>query len=517
MAKSRAQYIWENSEGDYNTDLITFSLIDESTVAIRQREGDIALPAKVIDIPKDERWNTKQMNSKLLQGILNGDSIPKIATSLMDVIGNNKDSAIRNARTMVTGAENEGRLDSYKNLDEQGVVQKKVWIATPDGRTRKTHVEVDGEEIDIDDQFSNGLMYPADPHGDASEVYNCRCSMRTHIIGFRKKDGSISKVEYKRDATMHEGQMADEKARRAATGTNKAKGQSKPATKTTPKGINRDYNNAFAKGYGQDYYDAMCDLVDKCGNEDLKAVWESYQSQINVPQPDYKGRGYASAGNIFVDKTKDAAGSSWQAKYETTFHESGHAIDHLSRDLAKTQGINFKYSSSYKNGAFPATIRDEVDELVKAKDAELKALFKAHKDDYEWLHNNGFISDGTWTYYKHYGSFLGGVPKYSKSMAYSAIEREIRTHAGGGIAIADLSDILEGATNARIQCGYGHGKSYWAKIMGVDEKLATEAFAEMTSATITNGASLQVLKEYLPRSYSMYEEMIKEIAKGGIV
>ena len=238
MAKSRDQYIWENSESDYSADLASFSLVDEATVARRQREGDITLPAKKVDIPKDERWNTKQMNSKLLQGILNGDSIPKIANSLKEVIGNNEASAIRNARTMTTGAENEGRLDSYKNLDSQGVVQKKVWIATADARTRKTHIEVDGEEIDIDDQFSNGLMYPADPHGDASEVYNCRCSMRTHIIGFRKKDGSISKVQYGRDRTLHDDQMAAEKARRLSAGeTIKPK-----SSATKPKGDQNAYN-----------------------------------------------------------------------------------------------------------------------------------------------------------------------------------------------------------------------------------------------------------------------------------
>jgi SPP1 gp7 family putative phage head morphogenesis protein len=516
MAKSRDQYIWENSEADYNADLVSFSLIDEATVARLQREGDITLPAKKIDIPKDERWNTKQMSSKLLQGILNGDSIPKIAESLKDVIGNNDASAVRNARTLTTQAENAGRLDSYKNLESQGVVQKKVWMATPDDRTRKSHIDIDGEEVDINDEFSNGLMYPADPAGAAEEVWNCRCSMRTHIIGFKRKDGSIAEVGYKRDATMHNEQMLEEKARRFLKGDTLP---SKPAKPVQQSGINRDYNSAFAKGYGQDYYNAMCDLVDKCDNEDLKTVWEEYQSQIRVTEPNYKGRGYASAGNIYVDKAKDAVGSSWQAKYETTFHESGHAIDHLSRDLAQTQGINFKFSSSYQNGAFPAMIRNEVDEMVKAKDAELKALFKAHKDDYEWLHANGFISDYSWAYYKRFGTFAGGggVPKYSKSLAYSAVEREIKAHSGGGLAIADLSDIVEGATNARIQCGYGHGKSYWAKLMGVDEKLATEAFAEMTSATIANGESLKVLKEYLPKSYAMYEEMIKEIAKGGIV
>lgn len=209
MAKSRKQYIEEHGGDD-----ISFSLIDEATVVRMRKLGRVTLPAKKIDIPKDERWNAKLIASKLLQGILNGSSVDKIAASLISVIGNNKASAIRNARTMVTQAENAGRFDSYDNLAEQGVIQKKVWIATPDDRTRQSHLDLDSEEVDIDAEFSNGLMYPGDPTGDPEEVWNCRCSMRDHIIGFRRADGSISYVERSRDNTMHDRQMREEKERR---------------------------------------------------------------------------------------------------------------------------------------------------------------------------------------------------------------------------------------------------------------------------------------------------------------
>ena len=195
-------------------DVISFTLLDAHTVDRLRREGDVKLPYKKVNIPKDERWNTKLMASKLLQGILAGDSIPDIAKSLLSVVGYNAASAVRNARTMVTGAENLGRLDSYDDLAEQGVIQKKVWIATADDRTRESHLELDGEEVDIDQPFSNGLMYPADPSGDPAEVYNCRCSMRDHIIGFRRADGSISYVGAERDTTSHEARIEEERERR---------------------------------------------------------------------------------------------------------------------------------------------------------------------------------------------------------------------------------------------------------------------------------------------------------------
>ena len=189
-------------------DEITFSLYNKEAVARLRKDGVIELPPKKVDIPKDKRWNSKQMTSKITHGILSGSSVSDIAESLKSVIGNNEASAIRNARTMFTSAENNGRLDSYKNLSAQGVVMKKEWEATPDDRTRPSHIDIDGEQQDIDKAFSNGCQFPGDGKGPAEEVWMCRCAMGAHIVGFRRKDGSISRVNYGRDKTSHDLQMA---------------------------------------------------------------------------------------------------------------------------------------------------------------------------------------------------------------------------------------------------------------------------------------------------------------------
>ena len=188
---------------------IDFTLVDEHTV-----KRLILGLTKKFDKKKDISWNTRQINSAVLQGILQGESIPEIAARIYPIVGKNEAAAIRNARTMTTAAECHGRLDSYHDLSDRGVVMKKVWIATPDDRTRPTHIDLDGEEQDIDDEFSNGCMFPGDGNGPAEEVWNCRCSIRTHIIGFRRADKSISRIDYKRDETLHDRQMAEERARR---------------------------------------------------------------------------------------------------------------------------------------------------------------------------------------------------------------------------------------------------------------------------------------------------------------
>jgi hypothetical protein len=294
----KERYIAENSEYSFNEDLFTFSLVDASTVDRLRRDGDIKLPPKKVNVPKDERWNTKQMTSKLMQGILNGDSIPKISESLLDVVHNNDVSATRAARTLVTQAENHGRLDSYKTLDEQGVVQEKVWIATPDSRTRASHLDVDGERVGINDTFSNGLEYPADPSGEPEEVYNCRCSMRTEIVGFRQADGSISRVDYERDDTMHEGQMEAEKERRAVT--------FEKSIANVPDGfLNKDN---------------VLDSLEKLSSYE-KSAWNEF-----INETDYKYIDNDSDGAYYSPEENKVYLFDYSSE-DTFFHETAHAID----------------------------------------------------------------------------------------------------------------------------------------------------------------------------------------------
>lgn len=55
----------------------------------------------------------------------------------------------------------------------------KQWDAVLDGRTRDSHRRVDGEIRELEEKFSNGLMFPGDPSGSAAEVINCRCTSNT--------------------------------------------------------------------------------------------------------------------------------------------------------------------------------------------------------------------------------------------------------------------------------------------------------------------------------------------------
>ena len=63
----------------------------------------------------------------------------------------------------------------------------KQWNAVLDGKTRESHRLVDKEWRELEEPFSNGLMYPGDPKGKASEVINCRCRMMMSQDGMHSK------------------------------------------------------------------------------------------------------------------------------------------------------------------------------------------------------------------------------------------------------------------------------------------------------------------------------------------
>ena len=168
-------------------DGVAFNMLDEKTVENMVKRGEVKLPAKKIDIPKDKAWNKKALNAQMLQGIIQGESIPQMSKRLSNVTDMDKEAAIRNARTMTTEAENAGRLASMEQAEESGLQYEKVWMSTHDDRTRESHALMDGEAVPLDEKFSNGLEYPGDPNGEPEEVYNCRCSLVRKLVGYKGK------------------------------------------------------------------------------------------------------------------------------------------------------------------------------------------------------------------------------------------------------------------------------------------------------------------------------------------
>lgn len=193
----------------------SYALYDRDAVYAAMSDRQLYPEAKV-NRSKDVAWNRRHVNSAITQGLLQGETIPQIAERLASVASMSATTAMRAARTTVTSAENSGRLDSYRRAARLGISVKKMWLATLDTRTRSSHRRLDGESVPVDEEFSNGLMYPADPDGPGTEIYNCRCTMIADLSEYPSEQVSrysklkgMSYDEWRREKEMQGSQQRE--------------------------------------------------------------------------------------------------------------------------------------------------------------------------------------------------------------------------------------------------------------------------------------------------------------------
>ena len=68
-------------------------------------------------------------------------------------------------------------------------LDKKEWVTFEDERTRESHIEANGQEVDINDSFYVGgeyLEFPGDPGGRPDNIINCRCVTLYHTAQERE-------------------------------------------------------------------------------------------------------------------------------------------------------------------------------------------------------------------------------------------------------------------------------------------------------------------------------------------
>ena len=173
------------------TGSVGFDLWDEQTVKRLMVQQPDLMPyypkKRALKRGIDLAWGKKQITASVTSSILQGKSIKGMADDLQKRITTmNRDSAIRTARTAVTGAQNAGRMDSYAAAEKMGIKLKKEWMATLDNRTRHSHAMLDGQKVDVEKPFKvDGyeIRYPGDASAPAYLVYNCRCTMVAALDG----------------------------------------------------------------------------------------------------------------------------------------------------------------------------------------------------------------------------------------------------------------------------------------------------------------------------------------------
>lgn len=427
--------------------------------------------------------NVKKLKKTITQEISRGiaSSLPysDIARNISSVSKAPLSRAKTIARTEGHRIQQTSARDAQYAAKKKGADVLKQWDAALDGRTRPSHARVDGEIRELDEEFSNGLMYPGDPSGGAAEVVNCRCTANTRAR-WALDDGELQtlkeRAEYFGLDKTENFEDFKQKYNVASKATQEAENGG-----TIDIAPNVSYIDST---YGATHAQAVKSTLQNADPE-VKAVWNKYQSKFKTSNAKYSGgtANYSPASDsVTLDITRAASGSSYQTPYQVLYHEYGHMTDYLAaREFGYNNYVAFTQVFNGLDSNGKATFIQGMSGGLLGQTAkdELKALIKSTKKAH-------------------------GVT--TKAEAAQIIIDEIKKDYSL-IARSDVSDMLEGAgIGVAYPLGVGHGKSYWK-----NRDNGKEIFAEMMSAEVASPDSLACIKKYFPETYKVFRTILEVI------
>ncbi len=165
-----------NSVGQSSIE-VSFDLLNENALKFLE-DKKIKFAIKVADTTH------KAIIKELSEGFKLGEGIPELSNRIKNMPEFSMKRATVVSRTEIISSSNAGTLQGYK---ESGVVIGKEWDSHEDERTRKHHLEANGQRVKLDDPFvvdDDLLDYPGDnSHAKASNIIQCRCTLKPILEG----------------------------------------------------------------------------------------------------------------------------------------------------------------------------------------------------------------------------------------------------------------------------------------------------------------------------------------------
>lgn len=257
------------------------------------------------------------------------------------------------------------------------------------------------------------------------------------------------------------------------------------------KGDTIDLGKGMLESIGKDNYDEFHKTLNSLPEGDLKEIFRKHGEKLGFVI--HKEKSFADRNVVNV--TQEAFGSSdTHNKMEVVYHEIGHAFDNLGVKI--TTG-----KDTYETG-----LTRKVRILKKTKRFAIEGTHMSSLPKYELKEK---IRSDLWNY------IYQGEKPYEKGKwpEYTKID-ELISNLKSEYTKKDLtgvSDMLESTGwTSRMPLGTGHGTKYWDRY-GMAE---TEFFAHATEIAMNKEAG-KIFKEIFSESYATYEQMLKDILKGG--
>jgi HK97 family phage portal protein len=146
-----------------------FDMTDEQEAALRKMVFESGT--------KVNRTALEKIYQSLKEAQYGNMTVNEFAQALHDHVSSLTDwKAMLWSRTESAKVDNYGQLEGYKTIE---FVDKKGWMCSFVPDSRDGHIEADGQERKLDDDFSidgQPMAYPGDPRGGPGNCCNCLCS-----------------------------------------------------------------------------------------------------------------------------------------------------------------------------------------------------------------------------------------------------------------------------------------------------------------------------------------------------
>lgn len=125
----------------------------------------------------------QEATTALLQGAFRGEGYAKVAKRVGELTEANYKQALRIARTEGGRLQSAAKQRSYVEAKSKGIDIQKRWLSTLDKKTRHSHQELDGQTVDVEEQFEYKGLHADAPRlfGVAEQDINCRCTTITVV------------------------------------------------------------------------------------------------------------------------------------------------------------------------------------------------------------------------------------------------------------------------------------------------------------------------------------------------
>lgn len=183
---------------------------------------------------------------EISRGIATASAYAEIARNIDAQVQVGYNKAARIARTEGHRIQAESAFDAQLAARDAGADVVKQWDAALDGRTRETHMKLDGQIRELDEPFEvDGMtaMYPSD-FGNPAEDINCRCAL-TQRARWALDDDETKQLQNVEDMSDERKQMLADKLGITPAELEKYSGQTIPIKASNYADFRKKYNKIW--------------------------------------------------------------------------------------------------------------------------------------------------------------------------------------------------------------------------------------------------------------------------------